>query len=687
MTARDANDATWYVLRYREDFHARAGEPLGPGAPFGLPSAPWLDAALLYDEARGVLELQPQAPELEVLPVPGIAVDVDGTVYRVDDRGTLVVVRCDGSQMPLVCERGVLAQPAGLALDRRGLLYVADPAARRVVVLQPEDASVQAVLVGGDPAGVLVEPVDVAVAPSGRICVADRAAGRIVMFSSTMRPLGSIDTNWSADVTARPIAVMVDPDGHLLVADARFPRLLCFDIDGTRLADRDLGNLVAPLRGGEIVQGALAHAYGGRLPRFLVGTCGPCRTAADDGPARLAEVHAALRLLALALGRRFEPEGVFVSRALDGGRPGMAWHRIEVDLAADVANARVLVETFTSDNPVPAPADIIWSTPRTVAGAAIGYSLSVPDQLVQSPRGRYLWLRVTLQSDAGDATPSVQAIRAYYPRVSWLDLLPAAYRRDPESAFFLEHFLALFEHVFTGVENRYVEFSHELDVDAAPRDVIDWLACLVDLCFDPSWSLARRRALVAEAIPLYARRGTVAGLARYVELYTGREPVLIEAWLERPPRPAVLGRPGNVLGCGLPLLGVAQSVVVLPDDVLWARHAHRFTVFFYVDDRCDNAVVARAVDRIVEVNKPAHTQHRCEAVFPAASVGLRSCVGVDLVLGAAEAPATQLADLSRSGDLGRDGKARGVLGRDTILGSGRPAYVRRLDSLLQESTE
>ena len=680
MTARDANDATWYVLRYEEDFHARAGEPAGQSAPFGLPSAPWLEPALLYDGARQVLELQPRAPTLPTEPVPGVAVDVDGTVYRVDEQGTLVVVRCDGSRAPLVCERGILAQPGGLALDRRGFLYVADPAARRVVVLLPGDGSVQAVLVGGDPVGVLEEPVDVAVAPSGRIFVADRAGGRIVVFSSSMRPLAAFSTAWSTTIVAQPIAVMVDADGHLLVADANFPRLLHFGADGTRLADRDLSTLVSPLRGGEIAQGALAHAYGGRLPRFLVGSCGPCRSPADDGPERLAEVHAAPRLLALALERRFEPQGVFVSRALDGGRPGVAWHRIEVDLAADVENARVLVETFTSDSATPAAPT--WSAPRTLAGAAIGYSLDVPDQLVQSPHGRYLWLRVTLQSDTGDATPSVQALRAYYPRLSWLDLLPSAYRRDPESAFFLEHFLALFEHVFTGVENRFVEFSHELDVDAAPRDVIDWLACLVDLCFDPSWSLARRRALVAEAISLYSKRGTVAGLERYVELYTGHTPVLVEAWLERPPRPALLGRPGSVLGCGLPLLGGVVSKSVLPDDQLWARYAHRFTVFFYVDDRCDETLAARAVDRIVEVNKPAHTQHRCEAIFPEASVGLRSRVGVDLVLGAAEAPRTQLADVSHSPDRGRDGTGRGVLGIDTILGPGRATYVRRLDSLL-----
>lgn len=682
MPSRDANDATWYVLRYAEDFRPRSGEPTGPNAPFGLPSAPWLQASLLYDELRGVLELQPQASPVAAEPVQGVAVDVDGDVYRVDDDARLVVVRCDGSVAPLQCEPGVLAQPAGLALDRRGLLYVADPAARRVVVLLPDDGSVQAVLVGGGPIGMLVDPVDVAVAPSGRIHVADRAGGRIAVFSSRMQPLASFATAPATGQAPRPIAVMVDADANLLVADAHLPRLLRYAPDGTRLADRDLSTLLAPLAGGELAEGALARAYDGRLPRFLVGSCGPCRTPADDGPARLAEVHAALRLLALALGRRFEPEGMFISRALDGGRPGTPWHRIDVELAAEApVGSRVLVETFSSDSATPLVPPL-WSAPRDAAGHAISFSIDRPDQLVQSPRGRFLWLRITLQSDDGHATPSVTAIRAFYPRLSWLDLLPTAYRRDPESAAFLEHLLALFEHVFTGVEDRYIEFSHELNPDAAPREVITWLAALVDLWFDPSWPIERRRALVGEAMSLYRTRGTIAGIERYVEIYTGHAPVIVEGWLERPLRPGTLGRPGSVLGCGLPLLGCVPAATLLPDTQLWARYAHRFTVFFYVDDRCDEAITARAVDRILEVNKPAHTVHRSQAVFPEAQVGVHSRVGLDLVLGAAESPRTQLVDAAGSDERGHAGASRGVLGVDSVLGARRPSYVRRLDRLL-----
>jgi hypothetical protein len=45
--------------------------------------------------------------------------------------------------------------------------------------------------------------------------------------------------------------------------------------------------------------------------------------------------------------------------------------------------------------------------------------------------------------------------------------LDAFRARDPESAAFLDHFLALFEHVFTGAEDRYVDFSRQLNRERA----------------------------------------------------------------------------------------------------------------------------------------------------------------------------------------------------------------------------
>jgi phage tail-like protein len=686
VPSRDANNATWYVLRYKEDFPLRAaldGEPCPPGPP-----------NLFYDERRNVVELLPEAlgPGERIEPLSGLAVDTEGDFYRTEaGTGRLLWRRCDGSEVDLVCEPRVLADPRGLALDRRGDLYVADPAARRVVVLHlegaPDAVAVRAVLNGA----AMAEPVDVAVAPSGRVYVADRGGadgtgaeqpGRIAIYSARFAWIAQFVPRNANGLPAlpRPIAVMIEDDGTLLVADESFPYLLHFDPEGRPLGDVELASAAAR-DADEVALDALERAYGRRMPRFLAGVCPPAtRTDCGCDPKipneagqRLAQVHRALRLLRLRLGRKFEPCGFVVSRALDGGQPGTTWHRLEVD--ADLPEGTALtIETFTADDASafdPVTAD--WRAPRAEDGTIRPFLEDVPDQLVQSPPGRYLWARVTFTS-AGLATPSLRALRILYPRVSWLDLLPRVFRRDPESALFLEHYLALFEKVLTGVEDRRDEFSRELNPDAAPREVIDWLACLLDLSFDPSWDLAKRRALVSAAMELYRTRGTVAGLRRYLEIYTGAEVRIDESFLHRPAQPTFLGRPGSIVGCTFGLL--VPLPVLPPESELLAAYAHRFTVVVYMNDRCDRETLLPVVDRIVTVNKPAHTVHRIVTVEPDARVGIQSCVGMDFVLGAREAQGTQIGGCDEPGAPKPEPARTGVLGRNSVLGPRRPSDLR-----------
>ena len=349
MPARDSNNATWYMLRYPSDFTPRTPDPDKD------PSPPQLDKTLFYDEARGVLELLPRALDKESAPPSAPAVDVGGEIYRaavVEGRPQVVVRRCDGTEQPLVCDPFVFAGPRGMALDRRGYLYVADALARRVVVLLPDDGSIQAIL--GDPE--MREPVDVAVSPSGCIYVADRGGndssgkplpGRIFLFTAGMQSAGSF-VPINADglpAVPRPIAVMVEADGGVMVADGNHPRLLRFTAEGEPLADAQLSSLVREPSVAAVSRDALGKAYGKLLPRFFAGACEPPRPSRDGGE-RIAAVHRAIRLLFLLLGRKFETAGAFVSASLDSGTPGTTWHRVKLD--ADIPDGTSITVEVTA---------------------------------------------------------------------------------------------------------------------------------------------------------------------------------------------------------------------------------------------------------------------------------------------------------------------------------------------------
>ena len=382
MRARDSNNNTWYVLRYASDFTPRTDPAIAPWL------SPELEPTLVYDAERHVLELRPGTPAADADALPGLAVDLDGRVYTVDAHTGRILVRCGGIERELVGERGAIGCAAGLALDRRGLLYIADPAAHRVLVVRIADGSLAGILADG-----LTEPIDAAVSHGGSLVVADRAAGRVVVFDGRFARCGSFIPCDAHGIitTPRPIAVMVDADDAVLVADAKYPRLLRFTIDGRLLGEIEPHSLARRTDVSSIGLDALDKAYAGL----------------DDDCDRLAAVHRALRLQRLSLRHDFAPCGTFVSAVLDGGAPGIEWHKVVID--ADVpAGTWLKVQTVTDDDPeaLADPAliptidegeDVLGLTgpafvPFEDADCAVRprMTAAVPDRLVFSPPGRYL---------------------------------------------------------------------------------------------------------------------------------------------------------------------------------------------------------------------------------------------------------------------------------------------------------
>jgi phage tail-like protein len=704
VIARDPNQATWLALRYREDVLPWSGA--------AQPAGPRLDASLGYDANAGVLELLPDRPRRMQRPMPGLAVQPDGEAYVADPRHGVLIVRCDGSRTPLVCGHR-WCDVAGMALDRRGFLFVCDRGAHEVLVVSPEDGALRARLRTDD----LSEPVDVAIATDGTIYVADRGggdplgtrAGAIhvfdIRFNRRARWVPHDDRGLPA--VFRPIGVWLEADGSVMVADASHPRLLRLDAGGGIVAEPELRDVARPVLRAAAGINRLDELYGdGRLRRFA-GSC--CRGLnGNDAGAKLAAVHGALRLLHIRLARRFHGEGAWTTRVLDGRLPATQWHRIDLDVDLPPGTS-LIVETVSAeqrddlitniDALAPAPDELVeavhedadddlpvalaWRTVRDRDGRILAFTSAeaepatvtgirydarragamVREALVCSPPGRYLRIRVRFQSDGLD-TPQLRALVIRYPRNSWLDLLPAVYRRDQAGADFLSRYLALTERTLTGIEKLAERFVRELNPAAASHEMIDWLACLVDLTFDPSWNLAKRRALVGEAMSLWATRGTPAGLARYVEIYTGIRPLITEAFRERPTHPVMGSGRSGIIGQGL-VLGGSVGADLPPDEALMATYAHRFTVVLPIAAPCDIAAVLPVVERIIKVNKPAHTGHTLRTVSAGGGLELASTVGIDLILGGSEAQPLQLPDPTR--DI-----TGAILGQDAVLGGIRP---------------
>lgn len=114
------------------------------------------------------------------------------------------------------------------------------------------------------------------------------------------------------------------------------------------------------------------------------------------------------------------------------------------------------------------------------------------------------------------------------PVSSYLDYLPAIFRQEP----FAGRFLLAFETVLSGasgqpgLETTIAGLADYLDPATTKADFLPWLASWVTLSLRADWDEPTKRSFIAQIVPLYRLRGTKAGLAQMLALYTG-EPVEI----------------------------------------------------------------------------------------------------------------------------------------------------------------
>jgi phage tail-like protein len=216
--------------------------------------------------------------------------------------------------------------------------------------------------------------------------------------------------------------------------------------------------------------------------------------------------------------------------AFDGKEPGCVWHRLLMD-GTIPGGCRVLVQSRAADskdvlmsadwNPEPQPylrftgSEIPYYTPDIDCCSS---TTGTWELLFQTAVGRYLQIQLTFMGN-GRSTPRLQAVRAYYPRFSYLTrYMPAVYQDDPVSASFLDRYLANVEGFITVLEGRVIQVQELFDPRTVPAEYLDWLASWLGACFDFTWSTATRRFFLENAPQFFQARGTPDGLIRMIRM-------------------------------------------------------------------------------------------------------------------------------------------------------------------------
>ncbi|MBV9377939.1 MAG: hypothetical protein JO320_23310 [Alphaproteobacteria bacterium] len=600
---------------------------------------------------------------------------------------------------------GQLDHPRGLAVSADGL-WVADTGNRRIQRFGFPDLEPDLDVIDG-----IQQPTGVATDSHGRLYVLDRSLNKIRRF--TRHGLADL----AYDLALAASGKLIDPlfltigDGDLLcVSDGVASTVRCFDETGAFVRDLaaplgiwqpgaltcGIGRLfVADGVSGQIIAFLADGTYWCELPLFRGTVSALAVTDTDD---LLIKTGLDDTYIAFSAAKSYAATGSATSGPYDAGAK-LEWFRAAAEAETPLGTAIVL-EVAQWDAAVPPPDPGDWV--RALALDTLLATLLPPGP--PPALRRFLWLRATLSTSQPALSPVLRNLRAETPGEDYRDYLPEIYRRSDEPALFLYRLLNLTRTELGTIGEHIDALPQLLAPGFAPASALPWLAGWLGLELPRIATEAEARELISRAIALYRRRGTSAGISDFVEIHTGVRPSIVEAFEERgvwvldvasslgfdtglpaiDPLGMVVPDAANPLAgatacCTTPIgATVVGEAGPLPVSELGAPlfidTAYRFTVFLPAY-RATDASLRAEVRRVIDAEKPAHTDYHLCLVEPDMRVGFQAQVGIDTIVGGPpprlRLGATRLGVETNlpgtAGEAGRIGQGARI-GHTTVLG-------------------
>lgn len=610
-----------------------------------------------------------------------VALGPDGSIYLLD-RQKVALKRFDPCEcrfeiVPCFAGAGTkpreLSNPHGIGICG-GNLFVCDTGNHRLSVFALRRFVLRAHWSPPATAGLtnVWEPFAIAFDGSGRVFVTDRANGCIHRFHPSghwekcLPGFGQVthlaidyhDHLYLLEESDRSVARVVDSEGRDISVASRVEGLISL-FPRPSLSVDAVGNL-------DLSKLCLA-----------TGAASDCVFDPSGNPTTSTPVTNAL----------YAPNGSYLSRPLDSKFYRCQWHRI-VLRGRVPAGCQVVVETYTAEAEesvaqIQSLADELWETKQTAKQITGGEW----DCLVRSGGGRFLWLRLRFTSK-GKVTPVIESIAVEFPRISPRRFLPAVFGAEPNSADFTDRFLSVFDTILRSVEQQVDQQARLFDPNSAPAsqsnsagiDFLTWLGAWVGVALDRQWPEARRRRLLKQAARLFDLRGTSEGLRRQLLILLDLDHERL-CCADDQPRTRCLPAVANCQPLEKKLCGWQPPPLILEhfqlrrwlflgaghlgdQAVLWGKrivnrsqldegaqvdrttlltiqdpyrdpfhyYAHKFTVFVPASIEKSEGQ-RKALENLLQTQRPAHTLSHVEFVAPRFRIGVQSMIGLDSVVG------------------------------------------------------
>jgi phage tail-like protein len=509
-----------------------------------------------------------------------------------------------------------LEKPIAIKTDYFGNLFVLDVGKRCIFKINPNGNIVQKIKFHENGCAIpLQQPSNFALGPvpAGYLLVLDAASSTIFKFDLENNTWATLFSTLSIDPLLKPQAIAVDKCGIISIAGNN-KHIYQFDADG-----RYIGKLAIE---DECLQ--LTSNHDGEL----YGLCAKKKQIFHFGGKA-----------------EFATAGSYISKVLDSKQFQCHWHRLALEIQVP-EKTRVMVHYAAADSPIKAE----QMMPDQWESFAGNSNHAIKDALFAKAVGQYLILKFELFGD-GFHSPSINRVRVYFQRDSYLRYLPATYQEDAIGRDFLERFLSLFESMSLEIDEKISTVTQYFDADVQGKEFLDWMSSWLAIITDENWPESKQRRLLKESFELYKYRGTQKTLRRVIEIFTESKVVIIEHWRLHPPmilnQMAIIGVNSFVGPKRTQRLIVEETSRIgeftLDEqedspEVPFAKDAYDFTVIADTS-KLTNASHQKTLRRLIEAEKPAHTRYFLRTTGSAeAMLGKHSLLGIDTVLGKGPQP-------------------------------------------------
>ena len=648
-----------------------------------------LKSTYIYEFERDIIEENN-------IDISDIAVDECDIIYMIDAKKSQILRydRNSGVTKKIGCKPGVLPvslrSPMGIAIDK-DTIYIADTGNQRIIALARSNFQIRWILLEDGDGKPLHDPTDLTVGPKGNIYVLEKGKKRVLKIDRG----GKIVFSIGVPELSEPTDIAVDKDGDVYILDRSVVYKFPYEKEDGKISFGEPEQIKVKdklLRTKGLTVDATKHIFIGESPdspseqktihmidsddhtSALWSYRDATRRLVNDSQGNLYVIsHKGSKLTFLAYTKIYRsvdegpPKGSYISKPMDKQESKTRWHRVllegEFQEGSQVEFSYYITDELLTDDEIKALSEVDWR--KALSDTASIQGENRRDALFQGDlQGRYLWFRIALTGDR-KISPNVRSLTIFFPRIAYMEYLPATYQENPTSKDFLERFLSIFESILLEVDFTIDHLSRFFDAAGAPAEFLSWLGSWLAISIDDNWPEDRKRQLIENAISLYKKRGTRKGLEDMLGLYTDSKAFVVENFrIDR----ATQKKENYQTYQDRNTSGEEVEAIFLPpqdakttledgeerktSSVLFGEERFRFCVLLTDASLSENTL--NIIRKIIEDQKPAHTCYGLKVLQPWFYLDMHTYLCINTVL---TEPEFVLGKTS-------------VIGRDTTLGDG-----------------